>query len=226
MLHPNLIQDMIEINKYIDHTLLKATATQEEIIQLCREAREYKFFSVCVNSGWVSLAKEELEGSQVKICSVVGFPLGAMSTATKVFEARQAITDGASEIDMVLNIGQLRSKNLDMVEREIRAVKEVIGNRILKVILETCYLSPEEVQLASQLSVKAQADFIKTSTGFGPAGADTENITRMKQSVDGKARIKASGGIKNLDIALHYIELGVDRIGTSAGTAIVDELQQ
>lgn len=223
----NIIQEtMIKINRYIDHTLLKATATQKDIIQLCQEARDHKFFSVCVNSGWISLAKDELKGSQVQLCAVVGFPLGAMSTATKVFEARQAITDGASEIDMVISIGQLKSKNLEMVEQEIRAVREIIGDHILKVILETCYLSSDEIQVASQLAVKAQADFVKTSTGFGTAGADAENITLMRQAVDGKAKIKASGGIKNLDTALHYIELGVDRIGTSAGTAIVKELDQ
>lgn len=217
---------MIEINQYIDHTLLKATATKEDVIRVCREAREHRFFSACINSGWVTLAKEELKGSEVKVCAVVGFPLGAMSTATKVFEARQAITDGASEIDMVISIGQLRSKNLEMVEREIRAVKEMIGDKVLKVILETCYLSSEEIQVASQLAVKAQADFVKTSTGFGTSGAHAENITLMKKAVDGKARIKASGGIKNLDTALYYIELGVERIGTSAGIAIVKELDQ
>ncbi|HET8753770.1 MAG TPA: deoxyribose-phosphate aldolase [Salinimicrobium sp.] len=217
---------MIEINKYIDHTLLKADASEDDIKKLCTEAKEHQFFSVCVNGGYVPLAKKELKRSKVKICAVVGFPLGAMATEVKVFEAKRAIKHGASEIDMVMNIGQLKSKNFQLVEQEIAAVKKAIGKKILKVIIETCYLSPEEILLASELSVKANADFVKTSTGFGTAGADFEGIKLMKQAVGDKAEIKASGGIKTLDIALNFIELGVSRIGTSSGVSIIKDLKK
>ncbi len=217
---------MIEINKYIDHTILKATATEEDIIQLCKEAVEYDFFSVCVNSGYVSLAKKNLSGSNVKVCTVVGFPLGAMSTAAKVFEATKALEDGAEEVDMVINIGELKSKNFQKVEEEIAEIKKAIGEKVLKVIIETCYLTPEEIVEASELAVKAKADFVKTSTGFGNDGAKLENIELMKNAVDGQAKLKASGGIKNLDTALSYIEAGVERIGTSSGVSIVNELNK
>lgn len=217
---------MIEINKYIDHTILKATATEEDIIQLCKEAVEYDFFSVCVNSGYVSLAKKNLSGSNVKVCTVVGFPLGAMSTAAKVFEATKALEDGAEEVDMVINIGELKSKNFQKVEEEIAEIKKAIGDKVLKVIIETCYLTPEEIVEASELAVKAKADFVKTSTGFGNDGAKLENIELMKNAVDGQAKLKASGGIKNLDTALSYIEAGVERIGTSSGVSIVNELNK
>ncbi|SOC80457.1 deoxyribose-phosphate aldolase [Salinimicrobium sediminis] len=217
---------MIEINKYIDHTILKATATEEDIIQLCKEAVEYDFFSVCVNSGYVSLAKKNLSGSNVKVCTVVGFPLGAMSTAAKVFEATKALEDGAEEVDMVINIGELKSKNFQKVEEEIAEIKKAIGDKVLKVIIETCYLTPEEIVEASELAVKAKADFVKTSTGFGNDGARLENIELMKNAVIGQAKLKASGGIKNLDTALSYIEAGVERIGTSSGVSIVNELNK
>lgn len=217
---------MIEINKYIDHTVLKATATEDDIVELCREAVEYEFFSVCVNSGFVPLAKKELQDSGVKICAVVGFPLGAMSKEAKVFEAKKALEDGADEFDMVINIGELRSKNFGKVEEEIAAIKKVIGDKILKVIIETCYLTPQEIVLASEITVKAKADFVKTSTGFGNDGARLENIELMKKAVNGKAKLKASGGIKNLDTALSYIEAGVERIGTSSGVSIVKELKK
>ncbi|WP_324719636.1 deoxyribose-phosphate aldolase [Salinimicrobium sp. HB62] len=216
----------MEINKYIDHTILKATATEDDIIELCKEAKEHDFFSVCVNSGYVSLAKKQLEGSKVKVCTVVGFPLGAMSTEAKVFETEQAIKDGAEEVDMVINIGELRSKNFKKVEEEIAAIKKVVGERVLKVILETCYLTPQEIVLASELAVKGKADFIKTSTGFGNDGARMENIELMKKAVEGKAKLKASGGVKNLDTALSFIEAGVERIGTSSGVSIVKELKK
>ncbi len=216
---------MIEINKYIDHTLLKATATEADIVELCNEARENEFFSVCVNSCYVTLASKNLAGSAVKVCTVVGFPLGAMSTEAKVFEAEQALKEGAEEVDMVINIGELKSKNLKKVENEIRAIKEAIGDKVLKVIIETCYLTPQEIVIASEIAVKAKADFVKTSTGFGTDGAKMENIELMKGAVNGKARIKASGGIKNLDTALSYIEAGVERIGTSSGVSILKELK-
>ncbi len=217
---------MIEINKFIDHTLLKATATEDDIIELCQEARDYDFFSVCVNSCYVALAKENLEGTKVQVCTVVGFPLGAMSTEAKIFEAQQALRDGAEEVDMVINIGELKSKNLQKVEEEITAIKESVGDKILKVIIETCYLTPQEIVIASELAVKAKADFVKTSTGFGTDGARMENIDLMKDAINGKAKIKASGGIKNLDTALSYIEAGVERIGTSSGVSIVKETKK
>lgn len=217
---------MVEINKYIDHTVLKATATEEDIIKLCEEAREHDFFSVCVNGGYVSLAKKNLAGSNVKVCAVVGFPLGAMSSEAKIFEARKAVENGAEEIDMVINVGELKSRNFDKVEKEIAAIKEVVGGKVLKVILETCYLTSKEIILACELAVKSKADFVKTSTGFGIDGATLEHIELMKKGVDGKARIKASGGIKNLDKALSFIEAGVDRIGTSSGVSIVKELKR
>ncbi len=217
---------MIEINRYIDHTVLKATATEKDIIELCREAKEYNFFSVCVNSGYVSLAAKQLEGSRIKVCTVVGFPLGAMSTEAKVFETRQALKDGAEEVDMVINIGELKSKNFKKVEEEIAAIKKEAGDKVLKVIIETCYLTPQEIMLASEIAVKAKADFVKTSTGFGDDGARMENIELMKKAVEGKAKIKASGGIKNLDTALSFIEAGVERIGTSSGVSIVKELKK
>ena len=217
---------MIEINKYIDHTILKATATRDDIIELCKEAVEYDFFSVCVNSGYVALAKENLGSSNVKVCTVVGFPLGAMSTEAKVYEAKKALEDGAEEVDMVINIGELKSRNFQSVEEEIAAIKEAIGDKVLKVIIETCYLTPEEIVQASELAVKANADFVKTSTGFGNDGARLENIELMKNAVNGKAKLKASGGIKNLDTALSYIEAGVERIGTSSGVSIVKELNK
>lgn len=216
---------MTEINRYIDHTLLKATATEDDIKALCQEAREYNFFSVCVNSCYVSLAKENLGKTNVKICSVVGFPLGAMSSEAKIFETKQALKDGADEVDMVINLGELKSKNLKKVEEEIRAIKEVLKEKVLKVIIETCYLSPQEIVIASEIAAKANADFVKTSTGFGTGGAEMDDIKLMKGAVNGKAKIKASGGIKNLDTALSYIEAGVERIGTSSGVSIVKELK-
>ncbi|NJW51353.1 deoxyribose-phosphate aldolase [Salinimicrobium sp. CDJ15-91] len=217
---------MIEINKYIDHTILKATATEKDIVDLCAEAKEYNFFSVCVNSAFVRLAKEQLKGSDVKVCTVVGFPLGAMSTEAKVFETRQALKDGAEEVDMVINLGALKSRNFKIVEEEIAAIKRETGDKILKVIIETCYLTPQEIVVASEIAVKSKADFVKTSTGFGNDGARLENIELMKNAVNGKAKLKASGGIKNLDTALSFIEAGVERIGTSSGVSIVKELNK
>ena len=154
----------MEINKYIDHTLLKATATKEEIIKLCNEAKEYNFYSVCVNSGIVKFAADQVNGTDVKVAAVVGFPLGAMSDAAKIFEAKKAIEDGASEIDMVINIGALKDKEYDYVRNEIKGIKEAIGTNVLKVIIETCYLTEEEKVKACELSLEANADFVKTST--------------------------------------------------------------
>lgn len=211
----------MELNKFIDHTLLKPTATTSDIIDLCKEAKEFNFYSVCVNSCYIKLAKKELKNSDIKICSVVGFPLGAMSAKAKVFEAKRAIKDGADEIDMVINIGLLKSRKYRSVEKEIRAIKKSIQKKVLKVILETCYLSEEEIVKASKLALKAKADFIKTSTGFGSRGASIEDIKLMKSVAGDKMKIKASGGIKDGKTAMEFIELGVGRLGTSSGIALV-----
>lgn len=212
---------MKNLSQYIDHTLLKATATENDIIQLCKEAIQHQFYAVCVNSCYVALAKNELRGSNVKVCSVVGFPLGAMSAQAKVMEANKAIAEGADEIDMVINIGLLKSENYDTVWKEIEAVKNAIGSNILKVILETCYLNKPEIIKASELALLSGADFIKTSSGFGTGGATIEDVKLMKSVVKDQAKVKASGGIKDRVTALEYIALGAERIGTSSGIAIV-----
>ncbi|MFI1743349.1 deoxyribose-phosphate aldolase [Thalassobellus sediminis] len=209
------------INKYIDHTLLKAIATKKDIEQLCNEAKEYQFYSVCVNSCYVPFAKQLLEDTDIKICSVIGFPLGAMSTQAKVTEAKQAILDGADEIDMVINVGLLKSKDFDAVWEDIEAVKNSMRHHTLKVILETCYLEELEIIKASELAIQSGADFIKTSTGFGTGGATIHDVKLMKHIAKDEVKIKASGGVKDLKTALEYINLGVDRIGTSSGIAIV-----
>lgn len=211
----------MELNKYIDHTLLKPQASAEDVMQLCEEAKSYDFFSVCVNSCNVSLAKNYLSGSNVQICSVIGFPLGAMSTEAKVFEAQQALLDGADEIDMVINIGWLKGKEFDKVWQDIEAVKNIMPNNTLKVILETCYLEEIEIIKGSELSILSGADFIKTSTGFGTGGATIHDVKLMKSVAGEKIKIKASGGIKDNKTAQEYIDLGVSRIGTSSGIAIV-----
>lgn len=211
----------MKINKYIDHTLLKATATKAQIEKLCDEALEHKFYAVCVNGCYVTLAKEFLKKSEVKIAAVIGFPLGATTTAVKVFEAENCIKNGASEIDMVINIGKLLDADYDYVEKEITLVKNAIGNNILKVIFENCYLTKEQIKIASELAVNAGADFIKTSTGFGTNGATIEDVELMCSVVDGEAQVKAAGGIRDLDTALKYIELGVTRLGTSSGVSLV-----
>lgn len=212
---------MENLSQYIDHTLLKATATEQDIIQLCKEAIDYKFYAVCVNSCYVALANKELEKSEVKVCSVVGFPLGAMSTQAKVMEANKAAVDGADEIDMVINVGLLKSGNFDAVWKDIETVKKTIGKKVLKVILETCYLEKPEIIKASELAMLSGADFIKTSTGFGTGGATFEDVQLMKSVVKDQVKVKASGGIKDKFTALEYIALGVDRIGTSSGIDIV-----
>ncbi|WP_046757218.1 deoxyribose-phosphate aldolase [Kordia jejudonensis] len=212
----------MHINRYIDHTLLKPTATIADIQQLCKEAIEHDFYSVCVNSCHVAFAKKYLENTAtVQVCSVIGFPLGAMSTEAKVSELLQAKHDGADEFDMVINIGWLKSGKENLVKEEIQQLKKAAGNHILKVIIETCYLSEEEKIKACQLAVEANADFVKTSTGFGTGGATFEDITLMKTTVNGKAKLKASGGIRDFETAKKYIDLGVSRLGTSNGITIV-----
>lgn len=211
----------MNLSKYIDHTLLKATATESDVIQLCNEAKEHHFYAVCVNSSYVELCKKELENSNIKIASVVGFPLGAMDTLSKIYEAVHATKNGADEIDMVINIGFFKDQQYGRVENEIRLIKESIGDKILKVIVETCYLTDDEKKMATLLVVNAGADFVKTSTGFGTGGATLDDIELMKSVTQNKIQIKASGGIRDYETARKYIDLGVTRIGTSNGIQIV-----
>lgn len=211
------------INKFIDHTLLKPTATATDIKNLCKEAIDNDFFAVCVNSCYVELAKKELKNSRVKVCSVVGFPLGAMHTDAKAFEAKLAIDNGADEVDMVINLGLIKSQNWEMVQKDIEMVKNAIGNKVLKVILETSYLNEEEITKVCEIAVLAQADYLKTSTGFASNGATEEDVRLMKKAVNNQAKIKASGGIRDLSTALIFIKLGVTRIGTSSGVKIINQ---
>lgn len=210
------------INTIIDHTLLKPEASEDQIKKLCQEAIDYEFFSVCVNPTWIETAREALKGSPVKIATVIGFPLGANSLETKVFESKDALDKGAHEIDMVINIGALKSKNYDQVRNEIQAVKKAIGDHILKVIIETCLLTEEEKKKASQLVVEAGGDFVKTSTGFSTAGAQVEDVRLIRSVVGDKAKIKASGGIRDYEKARAMVEAGADRLGVSAGLAILE----
>ena len=209
------------LNKYIDHTILKATASSSDVQKLCEEAIEHEFYSVCVNGCYVADAKQLLQGTDVKVAAVVGFPLGAMTTAAKVFEAKEAVENGASEIDMVINVAKLKDGEFEYVENEIRQIKEAIGDNVLKVIIETCYLTDEEKVKACELSLVAKADFVKTSTGFGTGGATYEDIKLMKSVVGDNAKVKASGGVRDKETAQKYVELGAERLGTSSGIDIV-----
>ncbi|MCA0133107.1 deoxyribose-phosphate aldolase [Winogradskyella alexanderae] len=215
----------MELNRFIDHTLLSASATESDILNLCEEALKYKFYSVCVNSSYVTFARQALGSSDVKVCTVVGFPLGAMSTEAKVFEAKKAIEHGASEIDMVINIGRLKSNNHVEVLKDISAVKRAIGLIPLKVILEISELSKNEIVKACEICIDAKADFVKTSTGFSKSGATLTAVKIMRKTVKDQLRIKASGGIRDAETALRYIEAGVDRIGASAGVAMMNNLR-
>ena len=210
------------MNTYIDHTLLKPDATLHQIHNLCEEAIAYKFATVCINSSFVKDAFEILKYSETKVCTVVGFPLGASSTKSKVEEAKQAIEDGASEIDMVIHQGKMKEKDFQYIEDDIRSVKKSIGSNMLKVILETCNLTEEEIANACQISEKAGADYVKTSTGFGSHGATIEAVKIMKKNISDNVKIKASGGIRDLKTAQKYIDAGASRIGTSSGIAIVE----
>ena len=209
------------LNKYIDHTILKATASSVDVQKLCEEAIEHEFYSVCVNGCYVADAKQLLQGTDVKVAAVVGFPLGAMTTAAKVFEAKEAIENGASEIDMVINVAKLKDGEFEYVENEIRQIKEAIGDNVLKVIIETCYLTDEEKVKACELSLVAKADFVKTSTGFGTGGATYEDVKLMKSVVGDNAKVKASGGVRDKETAQKYVDLGAERLGTSSGIDIV-----
>nr|WP_315007182.1 deoxyribose-phosphate aldolase [uncultured Capnocytophaga sp.] len=208
--------DTTNIAQYIDYTLLKPTATFADIEKLCQEALSYHFFSVCVNSSYISYAKNLLKESPIKLCSVVGFPLGAMSPLAKANEATIALEEGADEIDMVMNIGWFLSGQIHKVLEEVSQIKKITGNKALKLIIETCYLSEAQKRLACQMGVDAGADFIKTSTGFGTGGATLSDVRLMKEVVGNQALIKASGGIRTREVALEYLALGVSRIGASA----------
>jgi deoxyribose-phosphate aldolase len=209
----------------IDHTLLKPEATRQQIESLCQEAKEYKFASVCVNPTWVSTAKELLAGSGVMVCTVIGFPLGATTSETKAFETKNAIENGAEEVDMVINIGALKDHNDELVEKDIRAVVEAAkGKAHTKVIIETSLLTKEEKIRACELSVKAGADFVKTSTGFSAGGATAEDIALMRKTVGPDVGVKASGGVRNTEDVQKMIEAGATRIGASSSIAIVKGL--
>ncbi len=210
------------LNKYIDHTILKATASSSDVQKLCEEAIEHEFYSVCVNGCYVADAKHLLQGTDVKVAAVVGFPLGAMTTAAKVFEAKEAVENGASEIDMVINVAKLKDGEFEYVENEIRQIKDAIGDNVLKVIIETCYLTDEEKVKACELALVAKADFVKTSTGFGTGGATYEDVKLMKSIVGDNAKVKASGGVRDKETAQKYVELGAERLGTSSGISIME----
>ena len=209
--------------KLIDHTLLKADATKEQIVKLCKEAREYGFASVCVNPVWVETAAAELKGSDVKVCTVIGFPLGASTTAVKAAETKDAIHNGAEEVDMVLAIGLLKSGAYEKVESDIRTVTEIASNKaIVNVIIETSLLSEEEKKRACELSLSAGADFVKTSTGFSTGGATAQDVALMRKIVGNRAGVKASGGIRGLKDLQDMVEAGANRIGASSGVSIMN----
>lgn len=211
----------MNIASYIDHTVLAANATEDKIKKLCEEAKQWHFASVCVNTCWTSFCAEMLKGTGVNVCTVVGFPLGAMNTKAKAYEAKCAVEDGATEIDMVINIGWLKDKKDDLVEADIKAVKQACGDKHLKVIIETCLLTEEEKVRACELSVKAGADFVKTSTGFSTAGATAEDVALMRKTVGPNVGVKAAGGIRTYEDAVKMIQAGANRLGCSAGVAIV-----
>lgn len=213
----------MEIAKYIDHTLLKPEATKEQVEKLCAEAKQYNFASVCVNPTWVKLASELLEGTDVEVCTVIGFPLGANTPETKAFESVNAVTNGATEVDMVINIGALKSGNIELVQKDIEAVVNAVkGKALVKVIIETSLLTDEEKRTACELSVKAGADYVKTSTGFSTGGATVEDIKLMRETVGPDIGVKASGGVRTSEDAKAMIEAGATRIGASSGIAIVE----
>lgn len=207
--------------RYFDHTILNPAATRDEVVQVCKEAVEYNFFSVCVNPVHIKMVSRELSGSNVKVCSVVGFPLGAARPDIKAAETGAAISDGAHEIDMVINVGALKDNDLAFVEKDIKAVVEAANRRDVKVIIETCLLNEEEKINACKMAQKAGASFVKTSTGFSTGGATCEDVALMKKTIGSHMKIKASGGIKTLEQAVSMIEAGADRIGASAGIAII-----
>lgn len=206
--------------KLFDHTILKADATKEAVAKICGEAKEHDFMSVCVNSYYTAFVADQLKNSGVKVCTVVGFPLGQMSTKAKAAEAELAVADGADEIDMVINVGALKDKEYDIVFEDIKTVKKACGQALLKVIIETCLLTDEEKVKACELAEKAGADFVKTSTGFSTGGAVAEDVALMRKTVGKDMGVKASGGIRDKETAIKMIEAGADRLGTSATISI------
>ena len=210
-------------SKYIDHTLLKPEAQKAAIEKLCREAKEYDFASVCVNPCWIDVAKKELAGSDVNVCVVIGFPLGAMTTEAKVFEASDAVKKGADEVDMVLNVGKLKDGDDAYVTDEIRKIKEAVGTHVLKVIIEACLLTDEEKARACRDAMAAGADFVKTSTGFSAGGATVHDVKLMKETVGDKLKVKAAGGVRTPEEFQAMIDAGAERIGTSHGCELVSK---
>lgn len=208
-------------NKLIDHTILKQNAAISDIEKLCKEAIEFNFMSVCVNPAYVEMCANILKNSDVKVCTVIGFPLGANSTAVKVFETHDAIKNGADEIDMVINVTMLKDKEYNYVFNEIKAIKNACEGKLLKVILETCLLTDEEIVKACELSVEAGADFVKTSTGFSTGGATVHHVALMRKTVGPNIGVKASGGVRTHEDLLSMVEAGANRIGTSAGCKII-----
>ena len=213
---------MEKINKLIDHTLLKAFATDADIKKICDEAKEYNFKSVCVNPANIAFAKKALEGSDVLVCTVIGFPLGANTIEVKVFETQDAILKGADEIDMVINVGKAKQHDYDYIEKEISEVVKVSGGRTVKVIIETCYLTDEEKKEVCIRATNAKATFVKTSTGFGTGGATVEDVILMKNSISDDMFVKASGGVRNYEDLKMMVEAGASRIGASSGVAIMN----
>lgn len=211
----------MKLSKYIDHTLLKPNATKEQIKNLCEEAIKYDFKSVCINPSFIEYAKELLKNSDVLVCTVIGFPLGAMTTDAKVFEAKDAVNKGADEVDMVINISKLLDKDYEYCTNEIKKIKEAVGSKTLKVIIETCLLTDEDKVAACNCVVNAGADFVKTSTGFSTAGANLHDVELMKKTVGDKCKVKAAGGVKTKEDFDNMIKVGADRIGTSNGTKLL-----
>lgn len=208
-------------NKMIDHTVLKADTPLETVKRICDEAMEYGFASVCINPCHVAYCADYLKDSDVNVCTVIGFPLGANTSAVKAFETKDAIANGADEIDMVMNIGALKDKNYDLVRDDVKAVVEAANGTLVKVILETCLLTEDEIKKACELCVEAKADYIKTSTGFSTRGATIEDVRIMKEAVHGKAKVKAAGGVRTPEDMVKIVAAGADRIGTSAGCSLV-----
>ena len=210
-------------NKMIDHTVLKADTPLETVKRICDEAMEYGFASVCINPCHVAYCADYLKDSDVNVCTVIGFPLGANTSAVKAFETKDAIANGADEIDMVMNIGALKDKNYDLVRDDVKAVVDAANGTLVKVILETCLLTEDEIKKACELCVEAKADFVKTSTGFSTRGATIEDVKIMKAAVQGKAKVKAAGGVRTHEDMVKIVEAGADRIGTSAGCSLVEK---
>ena len=208
-------------NKMIDHTVLKADTPLETVKRICDEAMEYGFASVCINLCHVAYCADYLKDSDVNVCTVIGFPLGANTSAVKAFETKDAIANGADEIDMVMNIGALKDKNYDLVRDDVKAVVEAANGTLVKVILETCLLTEDEIKKACELCVEAKADYVKTSTGFSTRGATIEDVRIMKEAVHGKAKVKAAGGVRTPEDMVKIVAAGADRIGTSAGCSLV-----